>query len=67
MEAIHMTKDIVVITDTSKDSFARAVFNSLQELENRGYNCEVKFSTTEKDNAWNGVQYSALIHAYEAE
>ena len=62
-----MTKDIVVVTDTSKDSFARTVFNEVQRLERQGYTCEVKFSTTEKDTAWGNVQYSALIHAYESE
>ena len=62
-----MTRDIIVVTDTDKDRFAREVFNQMTSVENRGYSCEVKFATVEDDHAWSKIKFSALIHVYDAE
>lgn len=56
-----MTKDVVLISKTSEDSFARDVHKAITELESYGYECDVKFSTTE--GRLNDTVYSALIIA----
>lgn len=62
-----MTVDILVVSETDKDSFAKTVFNEVTHQERMGYTCEIKFATVEKDRAWGNVQYNALIHVYETE
>jgi hypothetical protein len=60
-----MTKDVLLITETSHSLFARKVFNAMQEAESSGYKVEVKFSTAE--GRFDVIRFSALLRVYAVE
>lgn len=60
-----MTKDITLVTDDRQSRFVKEVFDAVKSFENKGYDVEIKYSTSEGKH--DQLMYSAMIIAYETE